>query len=114
MVHLPIRPPAACDPPPRAITADYLSSAAWPCQGGTRAVIRVRVFEGCFGFRIASPVGMLSKKENPVDVADIPRRAQSMRARLEPLYEQIARVIIGQRGMVDRLLVGLLTGGHIL
>src|SRR6202795_1945152 len=37
-----------------------------------------------------------------------------LRARLDPLYQQIARVIVGQREMVDRLLLGLLTGGHIL
>jgi len=39
---------------------------------------------------------------------------QEQRAGLEPLYREIGRVIVGQRGMVDRLLVGLLTGGHIL
>jgi len=48
------------------------------------------------------------------DVAAINRRSQELRARLDPLYAEIARVIVGQRGMVDRLLVGLLTGGHIL
>jgi MoxR-like ATPase len=49
-----------------------------------------------------------------MDINEINRRFQEMRAKLEPLYQQIARVIIGQRGMVDRLLIGLLTGGHIL
>jgi MoxR-like ATPase len=39
---------------------------------------------------------------------------QELRARLDPLYREIARVIVGQRGMVDRLLIGLLTGGHLL
>src|SRR6202162_943675 len=48
------------------------------------------------------------------DVAAMNQRVQEMRARLEPLYHQIARVIVGQRGMIDRLLVGLLTGGHVL
>src|SRR5438270_7445625 len=37
-----------------------------------------------------------------------------MRARLEPLFQQLDRVIVGQRTMLDRLLLGLLTGGHIL
>jgi MoxR-like ATPase len=36
------------------------------------------------------------------------------RDRLEPLYAQIARVIIGQRELIDRLMLGLLTGGHML
>ncbi len=37
-----------------------------------------------------------------------------LRARLDPLYQQIARVIVGQRNLIDRLILGLLTGGHIL
>src|SRR5437667_12382800 len=42
------------------------------------------------------------------------RHVQAMRARLDPLFAQIGRVIIGQRGLLDRLILGLLTGGHIL
>jgi MoxR-like ATPase len=42
------------------------------------------------------------------------RQVQATRARLEPLYEQVGRVIIGQRLLVDRLILGLLTGGHLL
>jgi MoxR-like ATPase len=38
----------------------------------------------------------------------------ALRARLDPLYEQIGRVIVGQRDLIDRLILGLLTGGHIL
>ncbi|MCC6417723.1 MAG: AAA family ATPase [Gemmataceae bacterium] len=45
---------------------------------------------------------------------EINRRVAALRGRLDPLYSQIERVIIGQRAMVDRLLVGLLTGGHML
>src|SRR3954468_22707530 len=47
-------------------------------------------------------------------VTELNRRVQEMRARLDPLYQQIARVIIGQRELVDRLVLGLLTGGHML
>src|SRR5215216_1439738 len=36
------------------------------------------------------------------------------RSRLEPFYTQISRVLVGQRLLVDRLLVGLLAGGHLL
>lgn len=43
-----------------------------------------------------------------------PNDMQASRGRLEPLYAQIARVIVGQKAMVDGLLVGLLTGGHLL
>src|SRR5437660_12875129 len=45
---------------------------------------------------------------------DIDRQAQQMRTLLDPLYREIEKVIIGQRGMVDRLLIGLLTAGHVL
>src|SRR5688572_7978504 len=48
------------------------------------------------------------------DVADRDRQVQEMRSRLDPLYTQIGRVIIGQRALVDRLILGLMTGGHIL
>ena len=48
------------------------------------------------------------------DIAELNRPFQALRARLEPLYQQLERVIVGQRVMVDRLLIGLLTGGHIL
>jgi MoxR-like ATPase len=39
---------------------------------------------------------------------------QEESAFVESLQTEIAKVIVGQRRMVDRLLIGLLTGGHIL
>jgi MoxR-like ATPase len=42
------------------------------------------------------------------------RQVRELRAGLDPLYREIEKVIVGQRVMVDRLLLGLLTGGHIL
>jgi MoxR-like ATPase len=50
---------------------------------------------------------------NPA-VEESDRRMQQQRDRLDPLYREIGKVIIGQRAMIDRILVGLLTGGHIL
>jgi MoxR-like ATPase len=47
-------------------------------------------------------------------VEEINRRVREQRALLEPLYREIGKVIIGQHLMIDRLLVGLLTGGHVL
>src|ERR1017187_10459590 len=41
-------------------------------------------------------------------------QVQAERAKLQPLFAQIARVIIGQRELLDRLVLGLLTGGHML
>jgi MoxR-like ATPase len=49
-----------------------------------------------------------------LDVSEINRAARERRAELEPLYREVAKVLVGQRLLVDRLLVGLLTGGHIL
>jgi MoxR-like ATPase len=42
------------------------------------------------------------------------RRVCEQRDRLLPLYREMERVIVGQRAVLDRLLVGLLTAGHIL
>ncbi len=47
-------------------------------------------------------------------VQEINRRTEEARARLKPLYDEIERVIVGQQSMIDRLMVGLLAGGHIL
>jgi MoxR-like ATPase len=49
-----------------------------------------------------------------VNISEISRRVGELRPRLDPLYGEMERVIVGQRLMVDRLLIGLLTGGHIL
>jgi MoxR-like ATPase len=48
------------------------------------------------------------------DVQAINRGVQEFRARLDPLYRELDKIIVGQRAMIDRLLVGLLTGGHLL
>src|ERR1700674_5048989 len=41
-------------------------------------------------------------------------QVRDRRAVLDRLYLELERVIVGQRPMIDRLLIGLLTGGHIL
>ncbi len=48
------------------------------------------------------------------DVQEINRAAREQRARLDPLYREMGKVLVGQRLLIDRLLVGLLTGGHLL
>jgi MoxR-like ATPase len=49
-----------------------------------------------------------------MDVSEINRPVVELRSLLDPLYREIEKVIIGQREMIDRLIVGLLTGGHLL
>lgn len=36
------------------------------------------------------------------------------RQKLEPFFAQISRVLVGQRMLVDRIVIALLTGGHLL
>jgi MoxR-like ATPase len=49
-----------------------------------------------------------------VNVQEINRLVRDLRAGLSPLFSEMEKVIVGQRVMVERLLVGLLTGGHML
>src|SRR5207244_11346114 len=49
-----------------------------------------------------------------LDIKAIGQLVQSLRVHLDRLYGELTKVIVGQRVMVDRLLVGLLTNGHIL
>src|SRR5439155_16408850 len=39
---------------------------------------------------------------------------RELRASLDALFAEVEKVIVGQRLMVQRLLIGLLTGGHVL
>ena len=48
------------------------------------------------------------------NVQEVNRLVSDLRACLKPLYTEMERIIVGQRAMIDRLLTGLLTGGHIL
>jgi MoxR-like ATPase len=49
-----------------------------------------------------------------VNVQEVNRQVRELRTSLGPLFSEIGKVIVGQKLMVDRLLIGLLTGGHIL
>jgi MoxR-like ATPase len=49
-----------------------------------------------------------------LSVEERDRRVREQRDRLAPLFREMERVIVGQRAVLDRLLVGLLTAGHIL
>jgi MoxR-like ATPase len=48
------------------------------------------------------------------DTKEAARRIEQASAVLSRVRTEVGRVIVGQHAMVDRLLVGLLTGGHIL
>src|SRR4051812_18626664 len=47
-------------------------------------------------------------------VDEINRRAREGRDRLVPFFEEVGKVLVGQHHLIHRLIVGLLTDGHIL
>ncbi len=51
---------------------------------------------------------------NPAEVEALSRKIKQDSAFLDKLYEVTGQVIVGQQHMLDRLLIGLLTKGHIL
>ena len=42
------------------------------------------------------------------------RRIERAGETLSRVRDEVARAVVGQKAMVDRLLIGLLTGGHVL
>jgi MoxR-like ATPase len=63
------------------------------------------------------PTGARSRRNSRdllVDVEAANRRVNELRQALDPLYAEVGKVIVGQRLILDRLLLGLLIGGHIL
>jgi MoxR-like ATPase len=47
-------------------------------------------------------------------VEEINRRAREGRDRLTPFFNEVDKVLVGQRHLIQRLMIGLLTDGHIL
>jgi MoxR-like ATPase len=47
-------------------------------------------------------------------VEEINRRARAGRDRLAPFFQEVEKVLVGQRHLIHSLIVGLLTDGHIL
>ncbi len=57
---------------------------------------------------------MSATATNSVDVREVAREVEATTGPINALAEQVSRVVVGQRAMVDGLLLGLLTGGHVL
>src|SRR5678816_1329021 len=49
-----------------------------------------------------------------VDVHRLTEQVKESSAFLDDVFLQVGRVVVGQREMVERVLIGLLTGGHCL
>lgn len=52
--------------------------------------------------------------EQPVDMQQLSDRIEQSSAFIEKIYSELNKVIVGQRYMIDRLLIGLLADGHVL
>lgn len=49
-----------------------------------------------------------------VDMQALGEKIEASSSFIEDIYRELDKVIVGQRYMIDRLLIGLLTGGHVL
>jgi MoxR-like ATPase len=48
--------------------------------------------------------------ETPLELAEL----QRLRAELDPLFAEMHKVLVGQQAAIDRMVIGLLVGGHLL
>jgi len=48
------------------------------------------------------------------DIEVIQAKIQETSGFVDPLFEEIGRIVVGQKTMVERLLIGLLSDGHVL
>ena len=48
------------------------------------------------------------------DIEVVQAKIQETSAFVDRLLQEVGRVVVGQKGMVERLLIGLLSGGHVL
>jgi len=93
---------------------------AEPPSGSHEFVAWLAVFQGRPGTgagpcaSIDIPVIESSVQENYVDIKTINEMIQRESAFVDSLTAEVGKVIIGQKPMVDRLLIGLLCNGHIL
>ena len=62
----------------------------------------------------ASPVPADPAAPAPPDLSALAERVRDAGAWVPSLLDEVGRVVVGQEGMVERLLIGLLTGGHVL
>ena len=49
-----------------------------------------------------------------VDTQKLAEEIQKQNSWVESVKEEMGRVVVGQQGLIDRLLIGLLTNGHVL
>jgi len=90
--------------------AGALVRASGSCASAGASVDTSGVLGGAVGPR--DPYhGCVSPREAPMPD---PKIVATLRPRLDPFYRAVESVLIGQRHLVDGLLIGLLTDGHVL
>ncbi len=95
--------------------------AAAPAAPAMEAELEAIRYRGTPLPRTAPPVAPVHNYASPAVAGGHNERIQSINeavrqntAWVQPLRQEIARVLVGQKNLVDRLLVGLVSNGHIL
>lgn len=57
---------------------------------------------------------MLETATSNIDIQALTEKIKNESAFIPPLLQEVDKTIIGQKYMIERLLIGLLTGGHVL
>jgi MoxR-like ATPase len=64
---------------------------------------------------VPAGAGTEPKKDGkPIDVTALTEEVKVTSAFLDDVFLQVGKVVVGQREMVERVMIGLLTGGHCL
>ena len=97
------------------------SFATAPAAPATEANLEAIRYRGAPVTRTVSPVAPPPNHASPAAPGGHNERIQAINeavrqnsAWVAPLRQEISRVLVGQKNLVDRLLVGLVTNGHIL
>src|SRR5262245_26551397 len=62
----------------------------------------------------SAPVAPLAPAAPAVDISALTEQVKKESAFLDNVFGEVGKVVVGQREMVERVLIGLLTGGHCL
>ncbi len=60
------------------------------------------------------PQAVLRRAKLDMDSSALEDRLRTLRSSIEPFFQEMQRVLVGQKRLIDRLLMGLMTGGHLL
>src|SRR4051812_37541984 len=115
----PMPPPPPPPPPPAPMSSVPLllfelepHPATSTANAMARSLFVMRDVYG--GFVRGFPTCAIERGQMAYDVKVINELVQKESAFTEKLLGEVQKVIVGQRYMVERILIGLLTGGHVL